>query len=159
MSAAPPAVTARGSHRLRNVLLIAAAFVIALGVAAGGTLFYFYDKSTAIDRSTPEVASRQFLDAALVRKDPTRLRLFICQSWSANEAIATTGIPGVGVVVTWGDTVATTTGDAATVTVRVVFRVPVAGGVDQDAQMWTLQLVDEDGWRVCGLTKQSSLNP
>jgi hypothetical protein len=144
---------------VRNVLLIVGGFLLVIGGIAGGALFYFYDKATAIDRSTPQVSTRQFLDAALVQKDPSRVGLFVCGAWSAEEAIEAMGVPAEGVVVTWGDSVANVTGDTATVTVRVVYRVSVGGVIQQDPQMWTLDLVQEDGWRVCDLTKEPSLNP
>src|SRR5262245_53614946 len=84
-----PATPGARPHRARNVVLIVGAFLVVLGAATGGVLaFLAYDKSTAIDRSSPQVVTSQFLDAALKLQDVERLALFVCGSWSAGEAMA-----------------------------------------------------------------------
>ena len=161
MAPAPaPVAAGRRSHRLRNLLLIVIAFALVLGAAAAGTLFYFYDKATAIDRSTPEVATQQFLNATLVEKDPAKAGLYVCDSWSGSLAIAVANPPAGDVTTTWGDPLVTTSGASATVTVSVQFSISAGGGAAvRDIQSWTLDLEDQDGWRVCSLTKNGSLNP
>lgn len=60
----------------------------------------------------------------------------------------------------WGDPAVDAEGDYATVTVRIVYRVPTGGGgIQQDTEWWTLFLEHQDGWRVCGLNKDLSLDP
>jgi hypothetical protein len=142
------------------VVLIALGFVVALGAAAAGTLFYFYDKATAIDRSTPQVATEQFLDSTLVLKDENRVALFVCQQWSAEAAMAAAAPPTDSrVAVSWGDSSARTSGDKATVEVRVQFNVDAGPVVAGSTRIWTLELENQDGWRVCSLTKRALLNP
>jgi hypothetical protein len=152
----------RRSHRVRNLVLIVVAFVLVMGGLAAGTAFYFYDKATAIDRSTPQITTEQFLNATLVQKDLARTSLFICGSWTAEEAMAEAAAPtDPRIEASWGDFVASINGSDAMVTTRVVFRAKVNGGpIQQEVQMWQLSLKNEDGWRVCGLTKQDeSLEP
>jgi hypothetical protein len=141
---------------VRRLLVVAGAFVLVLGAVAGGAFYYFYDRATAIDRSTPQVVVDQFLDATLVLKDPDRTSLLICDRWSAAQAMTSVGAPSdPRVSVTWGDPIATVTGASATVSVNVFFRA-TAG---EDIETWTLILENQDGWRVCDLTKESSLDP
>jgi len=158
--AAPAPAATRRPHRVRNLVLIVAAFFVALGAIAGGALLFFYDRTTAIDRSTPQIVTDQFLDSALALKDPARVALYVCDSWSAEQAMQAIDAPtDPRVSPFWGDPVVETAGDSALVSVRVIFRVSVDGGVQQQVQMWTLSLVEQDGWRVCGLTKDESLDP
>jgi flagellar basal body-associated protein FliL len=156
-STAPP----RPKHRLRNVLLIVVAFLVVLGVAAGGTFVVLYDKATEIDRSTPQVATSQFLDALLLVKDPARVALFVCNEWSAPEAIATAAAPtDPAIAISWGDFVTTLADATADVVVRVAYRAEVSGRIVQQIEVWQIHLKREDGWRVCGVAKTSeSLNP
>ncbi len=142
------------SRRVRKVLLIVAGFVAALGVAAGGTLFYVYDKATAIDRSTPQVVVEQFLDSTLILRDSDRIALFTCRQWSALEAAQKVGAPSnPKIASSWGDFSTRVEGVTATVDVRVFFSISVDGDFQQDIQSWTLRLEDQDGWRVCDLIK------
>ena len=45
------------------------------------------------------------------------------------------------------------------VTPAAVLRIPVEGGAHRRSEVWTVRLSNEDGWRVCGLSKESSLDP
>jgi hypothetical protein len=150
----------RRAPRLRRLLLIVVGFLVVLGVLAGGALLLFYDRTTAIDRSTPQVAADQFLDAALVLRDPDRVALFICDEWSAQAAVAQAGAPtDPRVVMSWGDSTVTVAGRAAIAVIDVRFTVRDDGGLHEDVQTWTLQLEDDDGWRVCSLSKDALLQP
>ncbi len=92
------------SHRLRNLLLIVVAFAVVLGAVGAGTLFYLYDRATAIDRSTPELVAGQFLRAALVERDSSRVSLFVCSQWTAAEATNDVSAPtNPKISVSWGD--------------------------------------------------------
>ena len=144
---------ARQPRRLRNVSLVVVAFVLALGAVAAGTVFFFYDRATAIDRSNPEVVASQFLRAALIQRDPSRVALFVCERWSAEEALAAVAPPtDASVSSSWGDYVTTVTGSTAELSVKVEF--VLGGGVAASSvRTWHLDLEDQDGWRVCALTK------
>jgi hypothetical protein len=142
------------------VVLIVAGFIATLGVVAGGSLLYFYDRATAIDRSTPQVVTEQFLDAALVLNDPERVSLFVCHEWSAKEAMQAVARPAdQRIAVEWGSFLTRTAGDHATVVTRVEFSVDAGSVAGSSVRMWTLELRNDDGWRVCALTKGPILNP
>jgi hypothetical protein len=115
-----------------------------------------YDKATAIDRSTPTVAVRNYLQTALVDRDAARLALFVCSRWSTTEAMAALGErPDPSVRVNWGVTSVQEAGDRAEATVEITFS---AAG-NRDVQTWHFAVVREDGWRVCDVKRSDSLNP
>jgi len=155
------AAAANPARRLRNVLLVVAGFLVTLGAVAAGTLFYFYDQATAIDRSTPEVVVSQFLRAALVEKDPRRLSLFTCQQWSTEGAMAAAAPPAdERIAASWGgDLAAEMSGGSATVDVRVQFADEDGALAVVSKRVWTFELENQDGWRVCSLTKGPLLDP
>ena len=135
-------------------------FFVTLAVVVGGALYFLDERSGGIDRSTPEIVTDQFLDAALVLKDPARVSLYVCDDWSAAQAMQEVDAPTDPRVSSfWGDPTVQAVGQRATVTVRVVYRVYVNSRLQQQVQLWTLDLVDDGGWRVCGLEKESSLDP
>jgi hypothetical protein len=141
-------------------LLVVAIMAGFLLVVSGGTAVFLYDRATAIDRSTPETVVSQFLDSSLVLKDPAKTSLFVCRNWAADDAIAQAKPPtDPKVVVTWGDFDVQRTGSKSTVRATVQFRLPVGQGFARDVQRWRLELEDQDGWRVCSLVKEGSINP
>jgi hypothetical protein len=142
-------------------VLILVAFVLVLGGLAAGTAFYVYDRATAIDRSTPQVVGVQFLDAALKLKDPKRVGLFICSSWTADQAMTAAAFPPAAgdITANWNDFVTTIDGRDATIIADVQF-VGLSGETRiRLSQVWTLHLEQEDGWRVCSLDRSNSLEP
>ena len=137
------------------------AIALAILVVVGGSIgIVAYDKATAIDRSTPDVAAERFLHAVIVVRDEATVGLYICQSWSASEAIEVAGLPSnPALQVNWGDTSLTQNGTSAVADIRVVLRIPAGNGAFyRDIQPWHLTLVNESGWRVCGLTRGPSIN-
>jgi hypothetical protein len=148
------------SQRIRNLLLIVMGFFVTLAVVVGGALYFLSDRAIGIDRSTPQVATRDFLHAALVLQDPGQVSLFVCSDWSTAEAVELVSPPtDPAVNVSWAATRVTVVGDRATALVRMRFTVRDASGLQEDVEMWQLDLVNEDGWRVCGLDKEPSLDP
>jgi hypothetical protein len=139
---------------VRNVLLVVIGFLAVLGLVAV-TLTYFYDRTTAIDRSTPQVVTEQFLDATLILDDPDRVSLFVCSEWSALDAMQAVARPAdPRVAVDWGSFSTTIAGDIATVVVQVESSVDAGPISGNSIRTWTLELRNEDGWRVCHLTKE-----
>jgi hypothetical protein len=157
---APASAEPTRSHRVRNLVLILVAFVLVLGGLAAGTAFYFYDKATAIDRSTPQISTDQFLNATLIQKDPNRVNLFICKGWSPAAALAATAPPTTAQVsVNWGAFKTTINGTSAVVVLDMQFAASSGGTYHRQSETWTLNLAQEDGWRVCGLSRGASLEP
>jgi hypothetical protein len=158
-SVEPPAVgsaATRSGRRLRRVLLVVAVVLACVVTVAGAFGIFVYDKATAIDRSTPTVAVRNYLQTALVDRDVARLALFVCSRWSPSEAMAALGErPDPSVRVNWGVTSVQESGDRAEATVEITFS---AAG-NRDVQTWRFAVVREDGWRVCDVKRSDSLNP
>jgi hypothetical protein len=146
----------RSGRRLRRVLLVAAVVLASVVTVAGAFGVFVYDKATAIDRSTPAVAVQNFLQAALVDGDATRLALFVCSRWSASEAMTAVGEKrDPSLRVNWGITSVQEAGDRAEATAQISF---TAAGY-RDIQTWRFTVVREDGWRVCDVKRSDSLNP
>ena len=135
-------------------------FFVTLGVIVGGAMYFLYDRALGIDRSTPQVVTRQFLEASVTLRDSNRVSLFLCSRLSVQQAIALVDAPtDPDIMVSWGDTTATIVGERATAVVKVRFTFHDGSGLQEGIQTWVVELVNEDGWRVCGLTKESSLDP
>ena len=141
-------------RRKGRVLLILLLGLAAALVIGGGAAFVVYDQATAIDRSNPEVVTRQFLTASLVEQDPAKVSLFVCRQWSADDAMRAVDPPtDQNTSVAWGVKPAKRNGSKATVDVTLEFKFGTgifAGGQVAD---WQLGLEDQDGWRVCSVSK------
>jgi len=161
-SGAAPAVgaPARAPRRGRRILLIVA-IVVAFLVLLGGTIgVVAYDKATAIDRSTPGAVTQQFLEAAIIAKDPARVGLFICARWTVSGAMAATGAASrPDLSVNWGIIDQSQNGESATVDLRVRLSFAAGGGLSfREIQPWRITLANENGWRVCSLEIGPSVN-
>jgi hypothetical protein len=153
MGAEPtPSVSLRRS-RLRAVLTTAlVAFVLLVGFGA----FLLINVISGSDRSTPEVAIRQFLQAAIVDHNISRAQSYTCDGHQA-AAIAAKfhNIDDPLVHVTWGVSSVNTNGDSAEAIVEVDFE------FEQhiDPQQWRFELLQQGGWRVCDANEDKSLEP
>jgi hypothetical protein len=150
----------RRTRRPSAVLIVALVVVVAVAIA-GAIGLVIYNRATAIDRSTPTVVTEEFLGAAIVDRDPNRVELFICPTWSADDAVdkATAGT-GDGVVVTWDDiTSVSQDGQTALVTVTVKFTYQQGGTAQRNNESWQIELENQGGWRVCDLSRGASLDP
>jgi hypothetical protein len=148
----------RASRRLLPAIIFA---IIGIVAALGATGLYLYNRVAEPDRSTPAVVSRQFLEAILIDQRSERVSLFACKSWPPDVALAQvlpTFDPSVRA--SWGVIDVVENDDAhATVAIRVTFSAAGASQAQRDVQVWHLTLVKEDGWRVCGVTKDESFSP
>lgn len=146
---APPVPPPRSGSRVisRNKLLLI--ILIAVGMVAlvgGGVGLLLYNRATEIDRSTPTVAVRQFLHAAFVDKDDSRVKLFTCKQWTKERTAEVQRSFDPSVKVTWERVVLKSNQDGkalVTAQMRLVFQGLV------DFQEWRFDVVKENGWRVC----------
>jgi hypothetical protein len=147
----------RRGPRPALVVLVAVLGMVAVAGVAG---LVVYDRATAIDRSTPTVVADQFLGAAIVERDPRRVGLFICSEWTADEAIRelTTDI-GDDIVASWGDLAVEQNADSAVVTAMVKLTFQGQGSSQRNIESWQIALRNSDGWRVCDVTRNQSLDP
>jgi hypothetical protein len=143
----PPPRPARRTISRNTLLLIILVVGAVFVLAAGGVGFLFYNRATEIDRSTPTVAVHQFLRAAFFDKDDDRVKLFTCRQWTNERTSGVQQRFDPEVKVTWEDVVVQSRqGHQAVVTarMRLVFQSFV------DFQDWRFEVVEENGWRVCG---------
>jgi hypothetical protein len=161
-SAAPasPASAAAAPRRGRRTLLVVVIAVAFLAVLGGTIGVVAYDKATAIDRSTPGVVTQQFMQAALIDRDPARVSLFLCSNWSVSDAMAATAPASQpDIRVNWGITEQSRDGNHATADLRVRLSASAGGGLSyREVQPWHITLVNEGSWRVCGLSIGPSIN-
>jgi hypothetical protein len=139
-------------------LLLVLVGVSALICLAGAlTAYFWYDKTTQPDRSTPGTALEQFLDARFDGSTPERLKLLVCNSpdlagfdnlvaqLQAQEIESNTDIQ----VHTAGSVITSTADDRAAIETDLVMTAVQQSVVQQDKQRWYFDMVWEGGWRVC----------
>jgi hypothetical protein len=133
------------------VALVVLGFLVVVGGAVG---FVLYDRATAIDRSTPDIAVDQFLHASAVERDVSRTSLFVCAEWSARDAVAAaTDELDPEVVVSWSAISVSVTSER-TAQASTDVRLTVDGF--SDIERWRFALEQQGGWRVCSLRREAS---
>lgn len=126
-----------------------------IAVIGGIGAVIVYDRATAIDRSTPALAARHFLHAALDEQDSSQVGLHICGSWSAADALAAIQVASTPEVdVNWAVT-AVNLGEPGRAEVAVRVSVASAGVSAELTEVWVLEAVDDDGWRICSIRRES----
>jgi len=158
----PEASPRRGIGK-RNllVLLLFGALLLVGGATIAGAVWY--DRQTAPDRSSPDVAADNYLRALLVERDETRVGLWACGDRSAlaeMEAYRTEIVQReeqlhTSISVSWGPL---TVNDRSDRSARVVVDIRRSASVDGTLQSvsdtWQLLTTNDDGWRVCAAEKQ-----
>ena len=153
------------NRRLRLVLAMVGGIVALLCLGGVGVFVAVYDNATKIDRTAPDAAVDSFLRAYLVDRDDTQAALFRCKAPTGldsmsslrNELTQREREFDVRVSVTWSS-LTTLGGEAGRRQVNA--GLVIAGSVEgrtrsRRTEQWTFEVVDEDGWRVCGATKVS----
>ncbi len=146
-------------RRLRLVLAVAAGVVALLCLGGAGIVFMLYDDATEINRGSPDVAVDNYLRAFLVDRDDSQARLFRCEDTSGLAALdafrtdiqSREGRYSIKILVSWSSLSVTKGGDRATVSTDL--RRSISDGTERISDRWEFQVVDRDGWRVCGATK------
>jgi hypothetical protein len=141
------------------VLTILAGMALLFCTGLIGVAFLAYQKAAAPDRSSPEVAANNYLIALLNDRNPTRARLFSCadQSRLANLQQFERDIENrereldAAISVKIENLLVQRTDDTSATGSVDLRRVVTTDGTRQSlVDHWRLELVDEDGWRVCG---------
>ncbi|MFF4881033.1 hypothetical protein [Micromonospora sp. NPDC000668] len=142
------------------MLTVVAGVLALLSIGAVITGYVLYDRASAPDRSSPDVVVVNYLQSALVSRDPNRAKLFTCdgtvpaleefgaqiaqreQELSASFSI---NIENVAV---------SKDGPAYASVVAVIRRSATIDGVQQSVtDTWQFDVEDREGWRVCGGTR------
>ncbi|MEU5723801.1 hypothetical protein ABZ783_18515 [Micromonospora sp. NPDC047738] len=156
---APAPAPERPRRPLRTVLTVVAG-VLALLCAGGAVVgFVLYDRATAPDRSAPDVVVDNYLRAFLVDRNDIRAQEFACDA--GDDLNAVRGLReelerreanfNVVVRVSWGPLTSVKNGDGESVTTTLTISSSADGRMRSSRREdWQFQVVDKDGWRVCG---------
>ncbi len=128
-----------------------------------GVFISLYDEATKINRSDPDAVVDSYLRAYLVDRDDAEAELFTCRSGAnltamtvlREEFVQRERDFGVQVAVTWSTLILTGSGDERR---SVGTELTIAGTSNGQTQSrrtepWSFDVVEDDGWRVCGATK------
>ncbi|MET8279807.1 hypothetical protein [Micromonospora sp. NPDC005174] len=160
---APPAPAPQPRRRrLRTVLIVVGGVLGLLLLGGVATGFVLYNRAAAPDRSAPDVVVVNYLQAALVSRDPNRANLFTCDGpvpaldEFRAQVIRREQELGVSFSINIeGIAVSNASFDAASV-VAVIRRSASIDGIQQSlTDTWQFDVQDRDGWRVCTGTKVS----
>lgn len=148
-------------RRLRLWLAVAAGVLSILCAGGIGVAVLLYDEETKIDRAEPDAVVDNFLRAYLVNRDDERASLYQCKSDGKFQEIANYRADvltreerfSVGIRVTWSTFKVLTNDATGTVTTDLTKTTSDQSG--RVSNSWQFEVVDQDGWRVCGATALS----
>lgn len=151
--------------KLKRVVLVVVA-TAGIGAASASVIaLRAYDEATKIDRTTPSVVVREYVEAYLVRRDDQRAGLFVCGSPLRLDDITTLrsqllGEERAGGVTTQVVPARLTESNGGRL-VTAELKINQGGGLhtDRRTQYWQFTMVDEDGWRVCGAEQLPDPSP
>ena len=153
------------NRRMRLVLAMVGGIVALLCLGGVGVFVAVYDNATKIDRSTPDQVVSSFLRAALVQRDDVQAKLFLCEQKPSlppitavrDEIVKREQQFDVRVSVSWGALIETSSAqnEKAIRTGLVIAGASNGQARSSRYEEWEFQVIDEDGWRVCGATKVS----
>ncbi|MGK5679618.1 Rv0361 family membrane protein [Actinoplanes sp. URMC 104] len=149
------------NRRLRLWLAMGAGVLALLCLGGVGVAVLLYDEETKIERAEPDAVADNFLRAYLVNRDDARAALYQCRSGGDFQQIAAYRADVLArekqftatIAVTWKTIAVRTNGANAEAETDLVKTTSSQPGRVTDT--WRLNLVDEDGWRVCGATQTS----
>jgi hypothetical protein len=154
----------RRHWRWRTILLGAILAVGVLCITSLITGYFVYDNATKPDRSTPELATRHYLEAVFTDRDQAKAKLFSCDARTDNGEVE--GLLAqvkereqrfnVAVVVRWEGFTSAISERSAFVDVTLRVLVPEANGSTSEAiQLWQFAVRNGSGWQVCGSHRKS----
>ncbi|WP_106127502.1 hypothetical protein [Pseudosporangium ferrugineum] len=159
-----PAPPKPRNRRARLFLALAAGILSLLCLGGIGVIISLYDEATEIKRTSPDVVVSSYLRAYLINRDDQQASLFTCKSGAnlaqvsnlRDELVAREKEFDVSVSVNWGALAVAANGSSRSVTTELTI-VGSANGqpVSQRTEPWRFELIEEDGWRVCGAAKVS----
>ena len=146
---------------MRLWLALVGGVMALLCLGSVGVVVSLYDNATKIKRSAPDAVVDNFLGAYLVNRNDDEAALYECKSGGNFEAIAAFRADvtsreksfSVGIRVSWSSFTVSTTGNRGTVTTDLTKS--TSDGTETITKPWQFNMVDLDGWRVCGATQLS----
>lgn len=153
----------RPNRRLRLIVAMVAGIVALLCLGGVGAFISLYDEATEIKRAEPDAVVDSFLRSYLVDRDDEEAGLFTCRSGPdltsvtalRQELLQRERDFGVKIVVTWSALVVTGSGGERRSVATDLTIAGTSNGSTQSRRMesWSFDVVEDDGWRVCGGNK------
>ncbi|MGW3604420.1 hypothetical protein [Micromonospora sp. NPDC005161] len=143
-------------RRVRTVLTVVAGVLALLFLGAAVTAYVLYDRASTPDRSAPDVVVVNYLQAALVSRDPNRAKLFTCDG--AVPSLEEFGAQmvrreqelNVSFSINIENVAVSKVGPTDASVTAVIRRSASIDGVQQSlADTWRFDVQDREGWRVC----------
>ncbi|MGC1211481.1 MAG: hypothetical protein WA890_09505 [Micromonospora sp.] len=156
---APGSAPERPRRRLRTVLAVVAGVLALLCVGGAAVGYVLYDRATAPDRSAPDVVVDNYLRAFLVDRDDTKAADFACEGGGDLGAVQSLRDEleqreasfNVVVRVSWGALARAKKENGELVTTTLTISSSADGQTRSSRrEEWQFDVVDRDGWRVCG---------
>lgn len=145
-------------RRFPPVLTVLGGMLALLLFGGAGIAYLAYDRATAPDRSAPDVVVDNFLRAYLVDRDDSKAALYACGRPRLDEIRAfrsdledREARYSIRIHLSWGSLTTEPNGTGRRVTVDL--RRTIADGSEQAHDRWQFDVIDENGWRVCGARK------
>lgn len=150
---------------LNAILFLGAGVLAVAAILAAVTIAYIAQTAyQAGHQATPTAAVQDFLDAALNDRHMATVEKYLCNNQTVHRSVGTliTGIntytrhhPNTTLTYDWDNVHQTTrTSQTATVTADIRTRATVSGTpLQEPAQLWSFQLADHAGWKICRLTR------
>ncbi len=147
-------------RRTRLILAMVGGILAILCLGGVGVFISFYDEATKIERTNPDAVVDNFLRAYLVNRNDQEASLYTCRSGLdlskvaafRNDIQARESQYSISIQVVWEGLTVATQGSAGTVDVDLTRT--LADDSEQVTRPWRFNVVDEDGWRVCGGAEQ-----
>ncbi|MGC4895072.1 hypothetical protein [Micromonospora sp. DT31] len=154
---APAPAPVRPRRPLRTVLAVVAGVVALLCVGGGVTGFLLYDRATAPDRSSPEVAVASYIQYFFVQRNDAKAAEFVCKGMAKLEQVQSLRDDLVAreqrfqttISTSWENLTVEQEDDKAQVRVDLVISASVDGIRQGDRQGWVFETTRESGWGVC----------
>lgn len=150
-------------RRARLVFSLVAGVLLLLCMGGVGVFVSLYDNATKIERTAPDAVVDQYLRAYLVNRDDKQAALFACKGQGDLSAIQALRKElgqrevdfAVRTTVTWSSLTVTQNGEGRRTVATGLVIAGLADGQIQSRRIdqWAFDVVDEDGWRVCGARK------
>ncbi|MEU7773990.1 hypothetical protein AB0C44_21940 [Micromonospora taraxaci] len=141
---------------MRTAFTVVAGVLAVLCMAGAVTGYVLYNRAAAPDRSTPDVAVVNYLQATLVSRDTNRAKLFACDGavpavdeFAAQVAGREQEL-GVAFSINIENVVVSKTAASDAIVTAVIRRSASIDGVHQSlTDTWRFDVKDKEGWRVC----------
>jgi hypothetical protein len=149
---------------LRAVLAVLGGMVALLCLGGVGLAFVLYNEETKPDRSAPDVVVDNFLRALFIDRNEATADMYACKTdaglqtiydWKTDVETQERRLDTT-ITVSWGELAVETQGtEQVAVTTDISRTAHVDGSTQNLLDRWRFEVVDENGWRVCGAERVS----